>query len=592
MKKGGLLILFTGTLITMTGEVYGTEYNQSGAILSGSLGMRFREVIPDSGNSSFHRAYTGEVMARNHIWVPWFGNWNGRLLSSWESKENGRETENQILSGAAEVNLFHLSKFPFSAFVDVKDSRIDDSELLEPGREERLTRLGLRQSYSPELGSMNATLNLFHDDREDLLTGDTEKSTRGIMSAYMHRGSHRITTLMVANDRSRSLITDRHKDWQSDLTHSYNPMSNFSLITSLGVSESNTKDTLGESESSQKRVATNLMWRALTLPMTLRSDIIYKSLETSSTSNINKQENESRGNFSLTYLPNDHWRVQARLGGLVRSGDVDEERYIQSIITDYTSKLSPLGAFTYGYGLGTGFSNEINTDEEDEWIGQASFSHNLNRTWQYEWFGPIGASFTFGQDLNYENSSLEEDLGTLVNRISYSLSSIGDDRSTNLNIVLYDSRNSGRNDFVTQNVSINAIQNQQLSRYSDFGITYNVNFTKQRGYNSTVHDDDFFGDDQQSETDDTEFSSLEIFYHNNRLFKVRNLRFGSRLRASSRSLYLNDMDEEQGSEYFWENRIDYTIGKLDFDFRTTWVERPSVENGGTKTITLNVRRLF
>ncbi|MCG7963096.1 MAG: hypothetical protein N0E54_10390 [Candidatus Thiodiazotropha taylori] len=592
MKKGGLLILFTGTLITTTGEVHTTEINQSGVTLSGSLGMRFREVIPDSGKSSFHRAYTGEVMARNHIWMPWFGNWKGRLISSWENKENGRETENQILSGAAEVNLFHLSKFPFSAFIDVKDSRIDDSELLEPGREERLTRLGLRQSYSPELGGMNATLNLFHDDREDLLTGDTEKSTRGLVSGYMHRGSHRITTLMVANDRSRSLVTDRHKDWQSDLTHSYNPMSNFSLITSLGVSGSDTEDTLGESESSQKRVATNLMWRATTLPVTLRSDIYFKSLDTSSASNIDKEENETRGNLSLTYLPYDRWRIRGRLGALVRSGDVDEERYIQSVTTDYTSKVSPLGAFTYGYGIGTGFSNEINTDDEDEWIGQASFSHNLNRTWQYDWFGPIGASFTFGQDLSYENSSLEEDLGTLVNRISYSLSSIGEDRSTNLNLVLYDSRNSGRNDFVTQNVSVNAIHNQRLSRYSDFGITYNVNFTKQRGDNSTVDDDDFFDEDKQSRNDDTEYSSLEVFFHNNRLFKVRNLRFASRLRGSSRSLYLDDMDEDQGSEYFWENRIDYTIGKLDIDFRTTWVERPSVENGGTKTITLNVRRLF
>ncbi|MEW8154638.1 MAG: hypothetical protein AB2765_08675, partial [Candidatus Thiodiazotropha endolucinida] len=258
----------------------------------------------------------------------------------------------------------------------------------------------------------------------------------------------------------------------------------------------------------------------------------------------------------------------------------------------YTSQLIPWGEFTYGYGAGIGLSNEINTDDEDEWIGQTNFSHNLNRAWQYDWFGPVGMSVTFGQDLSYESSSIDEDLGTLVNRISYSLNSTGEESSTNLNIVFYDSRNSGRNDFATQNISINAIHNQRLSRYSDYGITYNVNFTRQRGDNSSVVEDDFFAVDSKLEIEDTEFSSLEIFYHNNRLFKVRNLRFGSRLRASSRSLFLDDLDSESGNEYLWENRLDYNIGKLDIDLRTTWVERPAADDAGTKTITLNVRRYF
>lgn len=592
MNKGGLLILFTGTLITTAGEVSGTDFDRSRVVFSGSLGMRFREVIPDSGEKSFHRAYTGEVIGRSQIWKPWFGNWKGRLSSSWESKENGRETENEILSGSGEINLFHLSKFPFSAFIDVKDSRVDDSDTLEPGREERLTRYGLRQSFTPKSGGMNFNVNLFHDDREDLLTGDSEKSTHGILSGFLHRGPHRFSALVLANDRSRSQIMDRHKDWQSDFTHAYNPGAKFSLITSIGASGSESEDTLGESESSQERLATNMLWRAETLPITVRGDFFFKSLSSESETRRDKEEDETRGNLSLTYLPDDRWRLRGRVGGLARTGDVKEKSYVQSFTADYTSQLIPWGEFTYGYGAGIGLSNEINTDDEDEWTGQTNFSHNLNRAWQYDWFRPVGMSITFGQDLSYENSSIDEDLGTLVNRISYSLNSTGEESSTNLNIVFYDSRNSGRNDFATQNISINAIHNQRLSRYSDYGITYNVNFTRQRGDNSSVVEDDLFAVDSKLEIEDTEFSSLEIFYHNNRLFKVRNLRFGSRLRASSRSLFLDDFDSESGNEYFWENRLDYNIGKLDIDLRTTWVERPATDDAGTKTITLNVRRFF
>ncbi|MEW8402198.1 MAG: hypothetical protein AB2556_22880 [Candidatus Thiodiazotropha sp.] len=594
MNKGGLLILLTGTLITTTNQIAALDYNRSraGGIFSGSLGMRFREVIPDTGEKSFHRAYTGEVIGRSHIWQPWFGTWKGRLAASWETKENGRETENEIVSGSADMNLFHLSIFPFSAFVDVKDSRVDDSDLLEPGREERLSRFGLRQSFTPESGGMNVNFNLFHDDREDLREGDTEKSTRGILSGFLHRGSHRLSALVQANDRSRSEIVDNHKDWQSDFTHAYNPGAKFSLITSLGASGSKAEETLGESESSQARLATNMSWRARTLPISIRGDLFYKSLSNESDVRSEKEEDETRGNLSLTYLPNDNWRLRGRVGGLSRTGDVDEKRYFQTITADFTSQLIPWGRFTYGYGAGVGFSNETNSNTEDEWIGQASFSHNLNRGLQYDWFGPIGSSLTLGQDLRYENSSIEEDLGTLVNRISYSLSSVGEARSTTLNAVFYDSRNSGRNDFSTQNLSIGAIHNHRLSRYSDFGITYNVNFTRQESDNASAVEEDFFNPDPEPEIDDSEFSSLEIFYHNNRLFKMRNLRFGSRFRASSRSLFFDDISSEPGNEYFWENRIDYSIGKLDIDLRTTWVERPAVDDAGTKTIVLNIRRFF
>lgn len=584
--------MLTGTLITTTGVVSGSDFDQSHAVVSGSLGMRFREVIPDSGEKSFHRAYTGEILGRSHIWKPWFGNWKGRLSSSWERKENSRHTQNEIISGSGEINLYHLSNFPFSAFFDIKDSRVDDSDLLALDREERLTRYGLRQSYTPVAGGMNINMNLFHDDREDLKTGDTEKSTRGILSGYLHRGSHRVSALVLANDRTRSLIMDRHKDWQSDISHSYNPGANFSLITSIGASGSETGDTLGQSESSQERFATNMLWRAAKLPVTIRGDFFFKSLSAESEVRSNKEEDETRGNLSFTYLPRDRWRLRGRVGGLSRAGDVEEESYFQSLTADYTSQLIPWGEFTYGYGAGIGISNETNTNEEDERIGQTDFSHNINRNWQYGRTGSIGMSITLGQDLSYEKSSIEEDLGTLVNRFSYSLSAAGEARSTNLNIVLYDSRNSGRNDFATQNISISAIHNQRLTRYSDYGITYNINFTRQKGSNALVKEDDFFGLDPKPEIDDTEFSSLEIFYHNNRLFKVRNLRFGSRLRASNRSLFLDDLSSESGTEYFWENRLDYTIGKLDIDLRTTWVERPAVDDAGTKTITLNVRRFF
>ncbi len=592
MKKGGLFILLTGTLFTTSGTVSGLDLGDYPIDISGSLGMRFREIIPDSGENSFHQAYTGEVIGRSYLMAPWFGNWKGRLASSWEQNESTNTTENAIFSGAGEVNLFHLSRFPFTAYVDVRDSRVDDSDLVDPGSDERFTRYGIRQSYTPLSGGMNLNLNLFHDEREDFKTSDVESSTRGIVSGFYNRGAHRVNVSLLANERERSLIMDKQKDWQTDLTHTYTPGARFSLMTSVGASGSESEDTLGTTDSSQERLASNLLWRAETMPLSIRGDIFLKSLTVESATTGDREEDETRTNVSATYLPTDHWRLRVSAGGRFRTGDIEERRRFQTASADYSSQTYPLGNFFYSYGAGIGFANENNSNTEDEQIGRSDFSHNLNRNWQHDWFGPIGASLTFGQDLSYEHSTLEDELGTLVHRVSYSLSSVGESRSTNLNMVFYDSRNTGRNDFTTQNASISAIHNQRLSRYSDYGITYNVNFTRQKGNISTVVEDDPFTDEDESDIENGEYTSLEIFYHHNRLFKVRNLRFGTRLRTSTSSLLFDEINTEPSSEFFWENRIDYNIGKLDIDFRTTWVERPAVEDAGTKTITLSIRRQF
>jgi len=554
--------------------------------------MRFREVMPDSGEDSFHQAYTGEIIGRSYLWEPWFGNWKGRIASSWERNESTDTTKNEVLSGAGEINLFHLSRFPFTAYVDVKDSRVDDSDILDPGSEERFTRYGIRQSYTPLSGNMNFNLNLFRDEREDLKTNDTEESTRGIASAFYHLGPHRMNLSLLANDRKRSIVDDQQQDWQTDLTHTYTPGARFSLSTSLGASGSTSEDDNGHSSFNQQRLASNMLWRAETMPLSVRSDIFAKTQTTASDIAGDRDEDETRANLSLTYLPTEQWRLRLSGGGRFRTGDVEEQRTFQAVSADYSSRAIPIGGFIYSYGSGVGFANETNSNTENEQIKRANFSHNLNRSWMHDWFGPIGASITLGQDLTYEDSSLENELGTLVHRVSYNLSSAGEDRSTNLNLVFYDSRNTGRNDFATQNASISAIHNQRISRYSDYGISYNTNLTRQSGDLSTVIEDDPFTDEDESQIEDAEHTSLEIFYHHNRLFKVRNLRFGTRLQTSTSSLLLDELNTEPSSELFWENRIDYTIGKLDIDFRTTWVERPAVDGAGTKTIVLSIRRIF
>ncbi|MCU7893235.1 MAG: hypothetical protein KZQ78_17280 [Candidatus Thiodiazotropha sp. (ex Ustalcina ferruginea)] len=434
---------------------------------------------------------------------------------------------------------------------------------------------------------------MFHDEREDLQTADTERSNRAIVSGFIHRGKHKLNASFLANDRTRSLFMDEQLDWQADVTHVYTQSPRFSLATSAGANGSESNNDVDNVKTTQGRVGTVFHWRSENMPLSLRGDFLMKSLKSEAEVNEERTEDEIRGSISVIYLPTDHWRLRIGAGGKSRTGSVREKSYFETISANYNSKLIPLGEFFYSYGTGLDLSNETNSRTDDEQIYRANISHNLNRNWMSDWNGPLGSSMTIGQDISYEQSDIQDNIGTLVHRLTYSINATNEMRTTNLGITLYDSRNTGRNDLISQNLNLNAIHNHRISRYSGFGLTYNINYTRQSGRASFIDDeDDPFTDRVETEIENGKYTSLEIFYHNNRLLKVRNLRFKSRLRTSTDSLLLDHLNSTPSSEILWENRIDYTIGKLDVDFRTTWIERPAFEEGGTKTILLNIRRLF
>lgn len=595
MSNYGHFILMTGLLAATAANAQDYLTGIPPVDWTGKLGVQYRETWEESADSYSQEVYTAELNGLGYVWEPWYGIWKSRLAASWEEQNGNADSNSAILSGAGELNLFHLSRFPFWASVEVKDSRVDFDDLFLAGRDERFTRYGISQSYRPQSGSANANISLYRDERDDLTNNVKEVSDRMIASSFTQLGAHRFNASLLAKQTSIDLSETETSDWQADLSHTYAPSPRFTTTTSLGSAAFDTSSGIDRIHAERNRLGNTFLWRSEAMPISLQGDAALTTLQQDALLSADRDEQLLRGTLFMYYQPTDRWRWGLGVGGRRRSGDVEEQNLFETLTLDYASRPIPLGVYTYSYGGGVDLRNESNTPNEDERIYRTDLTHNLMRTWMHDWGRPVAATLTLGQDLILEESNLQGDLGTLVNRLSYGLNSSGEGYVSSIYLVLYDARNTGRNDLVTQNLSLSGVHNMRLSRYESFNLNFNLSLSNQSGQVFPV-EDDFNADLEFDFVDDpssrSEYSSLEAVYQHDRPYGVHNLRFLSRLRGSSGIYRTDNPGDTRTTEVLWENRIDYLIGKLEIDFRTLWIERPEFEEGSTKSVVLSINRYF
>ena len=570
---------------------------------SGRIGLLLRTSQPENGDDIFQQSYTGELIGRSIVWQPWFGNWRARMAASKSLTHSNTDQDATIFSGDGQLNLFPVSRFPFQAFFDVQDTRVDISDTDRPGFDNRFYRVGLRQRYQSPGGDIyNATV--LRDEREDLITGRTDTSNRAILSGLLQRGFHRINGSFLAND-TQTDGGDREGtgipagfgdsealDWQLDVTDTYSPNPRLSLATtgSLGYSEG--ENSTDSDQTRRARLTSQLLWRAAELPVRLRADVSAGRRRIESDLAEDRDDDELRGSVNLTYLPTPRWQLGLEGGGRMRGGSVDETSTFQGATVNYSSLAIPLGRFDYTYGAGTGARNITNSRTTNEQLYFGNFLHDLNRRWLFSWGVPVSMGVTLGQEVRGEHSTLLGELGTFVNRLSWNLSS----QSSSAQLIVQDTRNWGRNDLWLTTLNLNGVHNRRLSRFSDFVATFNVNLARQSG-SAEVRDDeeddlDFVLTDERDDVQRGEASSLEFTYRHSRVFRVRNLWFQSRLRLSSDSLLVSDFaSSSEDGELLWENRLEYFIGKLELRLRTLLIER-AAENGDNLLGILSINRRF
>ena len=560
---------------------------------SGRLGSTYRLNKPDQGERTFQRTYTGEIAGDSYLWKPWFGRWRTRLALSASATDSESDTDSTFWSGDGRFNLFHMSRFPLDLFFNVQDSRVDfsDGAALLDENNTRFMRLGLTQRYQSADGRGVYDATLLRDELKDLVLNSTDVTNRAIMNGFLKRERHTFGAAFLLDDRHRTVSNADALEMQLNLSHSYSPNPRLSVETSGTMGLVDASNDTGSFKDTNARVNSQVFWRSERLPLTLRGLVFLSRQDLDAElSSGDRKLDEGRVSGFARYLINPNLSAGLDLGASFRSGDIAEQTTFQTGSLTYLSSAYPLGKFDYSWNGSVALRNNYSSISGADQIYGGVLGHGLNRRWLLEWGFPFTAVFNAHQEIRGEENTLEGALTVLVNRASATFNANVGSGSSYMQFLLQDTRNSGRLDDDITQLSLIGVHNHRFSRYSDFNASYGVFKVRQSGITGLQERDDdelFLADEFDRSRDST---NLDLTYRHSKVFRVNRLRFQSRLQFRADSLLLSDFRAE-GGELVWENRFDYTIGKLDIRLRTAIINRRA-ETTGNKLAILSIIRRF
>ncbi len=132
---------------------------------SGNSATTLNSFRDHNGGGTVNNIQTLTLRSASHIYQPWLAQVNGNLglmsgtthrkLPDNTAADNNNVRSTSLTYGGS-LNLFPVSRFPFQAYLDHGDSRVSSNSL---GSQYTSTRIGLRQSYRPLVGTENYGLS-------------------------------------------------------------------------------------------------------------------------------------------------------------------------------------------------------------------------------------------------------------------------------------------------------------------------------------------------------------------------------------------------------------------------------------------------
>ncbi len=540
---------------------------------SGLLRSTYRLDQPADGNNSSQMTNTAEISANSYIWRPWLATWNGRLaLSRASSESEETEQSSNLFSGSGQLNLFPRSRFPLQAYADVSDSRIDTNGLNSNSSDNRNTRMGLFQTYRPLTGNQRYTVRVERNSQEAL--SDGLNSTRDQLQADMIlRGKkHDITANMLLLDFQQENPDTQQTNLLLSGTHRYHPKEHLSIDSnaSFSLSEQQTATSAGITNS-EFQANSNLLWRDLKRPLTVRARANVRSRQDESASAVSDTQ-EAGVSGGIEYRFSEAFRLNADAGVTLRNSENGFSSF-QSALLNYTPKARPLLGFSYNWLASGGVRNEFEDEGEGSQSVSAALSHQISRSLPLgiaDWTLSVNAS----QGATGEFRSPDGSLMTVQHSASAGLNRAGAGGSSNLRLSVVDNLILGKNDTHIQLLNLGGGHSQSLTRYAGWSADFNL------GTSSVTSD---------NEVSQNSFASVNANYFHRRFLGFRNLRFQSDLELRSESEQLFSFFEDD-NRLHWRNEFNYSVGRLGVRL-TTNVDQ-SADGEQNKSIFLSTSRSF
>jgi hypothetical protein len=484
------------------------------------------------------------MSASSFIWQPWFAPVSGTLGFNFSHSKTGETVGNgTFLTGGAGISLLPQSRFPFDANIDVSDTRTSGDVV---GAGYRSTRIGLRQSYRPLVGTSFYRASF---DRSVLNNSEFGEDVQNALSGSMTHtvGNHDIGVdgLYVQNHVSRS--DAKSESMGLVVRDSYRPSDGrWSLSTMVNGNKADSHQETADQSTRVGQFSSTINWTPATeKPLYVTGNVRYFD-----------SDSETAGNSATTRTVNAYGGINyefarnARLSLAANYTSGSNLTLAGTTGVSYGSDPIKLGKFDYSWNTGAGVGSQTGADDSTL-SRNANIGHGLSRGFE---LGPssllnmrLNQSASIGEGKTFSKSLTHSAGASWSRNLQVGNLSIGLDGS--------DSRSFRGDPRGMQFINLQGTFDGPLSRYSHL----NGSLTMQ-GSRSLTASGEQPGFDVST--------GGNISYSNRRFFNVRDLRFQSTLAASTQQFadrFTGTIGAlPQNSTSSWDNRLDYTIGLLNF----------------------------
>jgi hypothetical protein len=527
--------------------------------------------------------------ASTYVWRPYILQLDGSLgLTRTANDTSAQDSKGTLITGGLGMGLFSQSRFPFRAYYEKRDNRVD-GDLFDQERTSQ--NWGFIQTYSARRGGRIA-LDYRASDNEDVHVDGVSTIRKFNARTWQLRGTKHIGRNNLDLQSSiRKLFRDDTMETEKrklfNLRHRFRTSPRFYIEDTTFFSDELIMRETADSHRRFMQFSGVSSWRPDTeQPLLVIGRVIAQNVDSG-------PEGHERGStsFVFTGAANYQWTPNVTLSGNVGfttmdpDGHSDESSVFQRLRTTYRS--NPIGAgrmqYLWGSSLEVGNQRKRNGGDDTIQNAAAEFNHGLSKTTLLS--GGSQLQFNISQQVaaRADTADMREQL--LVHSAFVTWSKRRGRSASYARLSASDRRSYGDREEVFQLLTFQASSQVRFTRTRSlnggFSVQYNNNETAMM---------------MAGDMDNSAFTySVDLTYIERDLFNVPRLNFLSELRLLSRELRRDDLFEDEigvdaeRSDQVWRNELDYTVGKLEFRLLADIRE---IDNRWMSQVFFRVRRFY
>ena len=550
--------------------------------LGGNVAYSQRRDHSDGVNSmQSGLSTTVNASTSGFVWQPWFARVDAALGftkihsdSQGDLPANNSSSDGVLVTGRGQLSVLSQSKFPFEAHFEKTDNQVDTN--LAASSDIASQRYGFTQRTFQARGE--SSLAWDRSTQSSSTFGDDQQESLELRSSY-NPDQHQ---LRFSGNRT----VNRHDSSgesasQDNLTaqHHYTPGPALSVLSMANLSNAELHLQQGDNSTQLAQFSSNAFWQSATQALSVNGGVRALTLE-SEQAGLLAPVNASSGtrlltvnaNAGLNYDYSRFTRFNASVNvGSVQSGPLSSTQSSQNLGASYQPESIAFGAAAYNWATSANAFNRNSTEDAQSGLS-LQLSHGLNRSYTLDGGSTIRlggnqgllTSSTSGNPA-YATGIPQPSQRQLTHSGSASWDLLQQTGAALIRLSVSDARALDADRAYFQLINFQASSNLPTSGYSSWTGSLTLQAVRQ-GRDAVERD-------AQADASNATSASGTLSYQTQRIFGVRNLRFGSDLRLNIQSQqsqraflqqqsFFSQLQSRSDQETAaWINHLDYAIGR-------------------------------